>query len=124
MIHMCQKEFNACGEPTWKVWFGDLRTLTLPPLPSAPTAINSPLIEAFGVTDSFFCPRLHHLPKYRLVPSGPSKPPEKQISPGNREEIVYYSSSTKSAFRMEPFKQLAAYLDLKVVVEIDFLFEY
>lgn len=82
---MDQKEFSECGEPTWNVGFGDLRTLTLPPLPSAPTAIKSPLFEAFEKVDSFFCPRLHHLPKCRLVPSGPSKPPEKQVSPASQK---------------------------------------
>lgn len=86
---MDRKEFNRCDEPTRKVWLGDLRTLILPPLPSAPTAIKSPLLEPFAETDSLFCPRLHHLPKYRLVPSGPSNPPEKHTSPESQERMQF-----------------------------------
>lgn len=52
-------------ELTEKLWLGFLRTLILPPLPSAPTAIKFPLLEPFVDVDSLFCPRLHHLPKYR-----------------------------------------------------------
>lgn len=61
----------------------DLRTLIVPPLPSDPTAIKSPLEPVFGVTtDPLLWPRLHHFPKYRFAPSGPSNPLEKHISPG------------------------------------------
>lgn len=69
-------------------WFGDLSTLILPPLPSAPTATKLPLlaldpcIAADDTIDPLPWTRLHHLPKCLLVPSGPSNPPVKQRSPG------------------------------------------
>lgn len=62
-------------EPTSEDWLEDLRTLILPPLPSAPTAIKLPEF------DSLLRPLLHHLPKYLFVPSGPRNPPEKHMSP-------------------------------------------
>lgn len=70
-------------ELTERIWVGVLRTFILPPLPSAPTAIKSPLLDLFADDDSLFCPRLHHFPKNRWVPSGPSNPPEKQILSGS-----------------------------------------
>lgn len=67
--------------PTSVDWFKDLRILILPPFPSAPTAIKSPVFVLKPCLTSLFGPRLHHLPKYLFDPSGPSNPPEKHMFP-------------------------------------------
>jgi len=41
-------------ELTERIWLGILKTFTLPPLPSAPIAIKSPLLDCFVDDGSLF----------------------------------------------------------------------